>query len=70
MRDGVVLLEDHYDAIDAALWQAQEAYRVYWSGSYLDKYLLCYEDTLVEIYFNWEPTEEQMKIIAEKLGGK
>lgn len=70
IRDGEVLLEDHYDAIDAAPWQAQEAYRVYWSGSYLNKYLLCYEDTIVEIHFDWEPTAEQMQIVAEKLGRK
>lgn len=70
VRDGVVLLEDHYDAIDATPWQAQEAYRVYWSGSYLNKYLLCYEDTIVEIHFDWEPTAEQMQIVAEKLGRK
>lgn len=70
IRDGELLLADHYDAIDAAPWQAQEAYRVYWSDGYLNKYLLCYEDSIVEIHFDWEPTLEQMQIVAEKLGGK
>lgn len=70
VRDGEVLLEDHYDAIDATPWQAQEAYRVYWGDGYLNKYLLCYEDTFVEIHFDWEPTTEQMQIVAEKLNEK
>lgn len=70
IRDGELLLTDHYEAIDAAPWSAQEAYRVYWSDSYLNKYLLCYEDILVEIQFAWEPTQQQMQIVAEKLGRK
>lgn len=30
-------------------------------------YLLCYDDIIVEINFDWEPTVEQMKIVGEKL---
>ena len=30
-------------------------------------YPLCYDDVIVEINFDWEPTAEQMKIAGEKL---
>lgn len=63
-----MVLPDHYDAIDAAPWGAVEAYRNYWGDSYMNRYLLCYEDRIVEIRFDSEPTEEQMRIVTEKLG--
>ena len=67
VEDGFVLV-DHYEKIDAAPWLAIEAYQRHWSESVLNEYLLCYEDRIIEIdFFNWEPTEEQMKIVAEKL---
>lgn len=50
-------------------WLAEEAYQLHWSEGILYKYLLCYEDRLIEIEFDWEPTEEQMKIVSEKLTG-
>ena len=60
-----------YREIDAKTWGAKEAYRlydpVYGAENY---YLLCYEDVIVEINFDWEPTVEQMKTVGEKLGGK
>ena len=30
-------------------------------------YLLCYDNLIVEISFDWEPTAEQMAIVGEKL---
>ena len=33
-------------------------------------YLVCYEDLIVEINFDWEPTAEQMKTVGGKLSGK
>ena len=61
------ILIDHYEKIDAAPWLAQEAYQLHWSESVLNKYFLCYKDRIVEIDFDWTPTEEQMRIVAEKL---
>lgn len=59
-----------YKLENAEPWGACEAYRlydpVYGAENY---YLLCYEDMIVEINFDWEPTEEQMAIVAEKLNG-
>ena len=68
--DGRVVFAEHYDQIDASPWQAKEAYRLYWSGGYIDHYLLCYENRIVEISFSWEPTTQQMAIVADRLTGK
>ncbi len=61
--------ELEYRLVDAAPWGAKEAYLLYdeFDGS-RNQYLLCYEDTLVEINFAWELTEEQKVIVGEKLG--
>lgn len=66
--DGEVVLADHYESIDASPWGAAEAYRLYWSDSYLNRYLLCYENRIVEIRFDWEPTAEQMALVTQRLG--
>lgn len=61
----------YYEAVDPMPWDAEEAYRLYWSdGYYFERYLLCYERRIVEITFGWEPTAEQMAVAAEKLSGK
>lgn len=60
--------ERYYVPADAAPWGAEEAYRLYESLFGLQNdYLLCYNNLLVEIRFNWEPAEEQMRIVSEKL---
>lgn len=68
-EDGFVIIS-HYEEIDAAPWFANEAYQFHFSEGILNKYLLCYDDRIIEIDFDWEPTEEQMRIVAEKLAGK
>lgn len=65
--DGTVFI-DRYEPMDAEPWGAVEAYQLHWSDSVLNRYLLCYENRLVEISFDWEPTTEQMMVVAEKLG--
>ena len=57
-----------YRAEDADAWGANEAYRLYDLVYGAENwYLLCYDDVIVEINFDWEPTAEQMKIAGEKL---
>lgn len=57
-----------YKEQDAAPWGANEAYRLYCEeGWWSNTYLLCYEDRIVEIRFDWEPTAEQMAIVGQKL---
>ena len=57
-----------YRETDAAPWGANAAYRLYHEeGRWLNTYLLCYEDRIIEIQFDFEPTPEQMAVVAEKL---
>ncbi|MBP3352552.1 MAG: DUF2812 domain-containing protein [Lachnospiraceae bacterium] len=62
-----VIFTDHYEPIDATLWQADEAYQVHWSGTILDTYLICWENRIVEVKFYWQPTPEQIAIVVDKL---
>ena len=53
---------------DPAPWGAAEAYRVYnEEGWWLNRYLICYEESIIELRFDWEPTAADMAIAAEKL---
>lgn len=57
-----------YTEQDAAPWGAKEVYRLYSEeGWYTNRYLLCYDDRIIDIAFDWEPTAEQMKIVSQKL---
>jgi len=70
-RDETDIPEGHrlvYVQQDASPWGAREAYRLYQEeGWYMDWYLLCYEDKIIELRFDWEPTEADMAIVAQKL---
>lgn len=53
---------------DPSTWGAVEAYRVYnEEGWWLNRYLICYEDRIVDIRFDWEPSAEDMAIVNQKL---
>lgn len=61
-----------YAPIDAAPWDAVEAYREN-DAEYgpRNQYLLCYEDRIVEIQFDYEwegVTPEQMAVVGQRLG--
>ena len=58
---------DHFEAIDPSIWKADEAYQLYWSDSYLNTYLLFWDDRIVELKFYWDPTPEQIEIAIQKL---
>ncbi len=65
---GDYIFTDHYEAIDATPWGADEAYQLHWSDSVLNKYLLIWDERIVEItFYSWEPTPEQMAVVANKL---
>lgn len=66
VHDGFVFT-DHYEPVDATIWDADEAYQVHWSDSVLDTYLLFWDNRIVEIKFYWEPTVEQIATAAEIL---
>ena len=53
---------------DPTPWKANEVYQLaYQDSGALNSYLLCYDDRIIEISFDWEPTAEQMAIVAAKL---
>lgn len=57
-----------YRVEDASPWGANEVYRLYDLEYGAENfYLLCYDNLLVEIIFDWEPTIEQMAIVGQKL---
>jgi len=57
------------DALDEDVFGAVNAYRVVLDGRDMNRYVLCYPDTLVDIETNWSLTEGEMEIIGEKLMG-
>lgn len=58
----------NYDKADPTAWGAVEAFRqLDDEGIGKTSFLLCYERQIVLIHFDWEPTSEQMAIVAEKL---
>ena len=57
----------HYEAINAEEWNANAAYRVYQYGEARNRYLICWDEYMVELRPDWELTAEQMQIISEKI---
>ena len=55
---------------DPMPWNANKVYQLaYQDSGNLNSYLLCYDDRIIEISFDWKPTAEQMAIVADKLSG-
>lgn len=67
-----VCLKDCLDSqmfpVDAAPWGAAQAYRYGTQDASKSRWLLCYENRIVDIYIEEEPTPEQMALIGEALG--
>ena len=53
--------------IDPAPWGAAKAYQLFLGVEPRERYLLCYEDTIIEIDLDWFPTDAQKAIVKEKL---
>lgn len=57
-----------YQEVNATPWGANAAYQIYQEeGYYLNWYLLCCDDRIIDIRFDWEPTTEDMAIVNQKL---
>jgi len=56
--------------IDGIPWGAKEAYRLCMGDEMQNRFLLCYENRIVEIDFGngWIPNAQQMKLVAKRLG--
>lgn len=70
VTDQKVVMAYHYKPVDPAPWKALDAYRVYWRDSYLNVYLVFYEDRILEIPVWLGAVKMQMAAAAEKLAGK
>ena len=57
-----------YKQVDAASWGASAAYRLYQEEDWwMNTYLLFYDDMIIDISFDWEPTADDMSIVNQKL---
>lgn len=65
--DGFIFT-DHYEPVEASVWNADVAYQLHFSNSVLDTYLVCWGNRIVEISFSWKPTLEQISTAAESIG--
>lgn len=52
---------------DATPWNAQVVYQRYTGNKARVDYLVGWPDRIVELYFDWTPTQEQIAIVAQKL---
>lgn len=48
-------------------WGAEEVYRRYTGGTARNDFIVCYEDRLVQIDFNWDVTDEEIEKVCEIL---
>ena len=57
--------------IDAESWGADTVYRNHYTSDenrvYLTEYVICRENRIVQLRFDWEPTEEELQVAAKKL---
>lgn len=58
---------EQHPVIDPAPWGADRVYQLCFGEEAQYRYLICYPGYIVEIDLDWEPTAEQMQIIAQKL---
>ncbi|MDR2750716.1 MAG: DUF2812 domain-containing protein [Clostridiales bacterium] len=54
-------------AEDPDLWDAQEAYQKKSNALELHRYVVFWENRALQIDFYWEPSDEQIKAVAEKI---
>ncbi len=50
---------------DASPWGADTVYRLFLGGEPQNRYLICYENVIVEMDFDWAVTAEQMRKVSE-----
>ena len=65
-ENGLYIIE--YLPVEAEPWEALEAYRQLDEfGAEKNSFLLCYPDRFLLIHLDWDPTEEQMAIVGQKM---
>ena len=63
------ITQGHYEETDPAPWGAERAWQLYEGRKPRSWYVLCYEDTILEIIPSWEMTVAQMAVVGEILRG-
>ena len=58
-------MDQPMEPVEAMPWGSVEVYRA--AGTNGERYLVCYEDAIVDIFFSWTVVPEQMEIVGEKL---
>lgn len=53
--------------VDPVPWQAEMVYRKQCGAEWMNTYVICWEDRIVEFRPDWELTEDQIAVAAEKL---
>ena len=58
---------EEHRKIDPAPWGAEHAYQLILGDEAHERYLLCFEDHIIEIDLDWTPTDHEKAVIADKL---
>ncbi|MBQ3587370.1 MAG: hypothetical protein II977_02260 [Oscillospiraceae bacterium] len=56
--------QSQLEEIPAADWQAEKAYRIVHEGQYLNRWLIAYEDRLVELRTDFDMSPQQINTAA------
>lgn len=65
--DGRTVFINHFEPSDPVPWHAEDAWQLIRGTGPADRYLLCYENRIVDIRFSWQPAEEQMAAVSARL---
>ena len=52
---------------DASLWDAEKVYQEYNMKRPMGNYIICWKDRIAELQLFWQPTEQQLRTMAERL---
>ena len=48
-------------------WNAEKAYRIVYEGEYLNRWLICYKDRIVELITDFDLSESQIETASQKV---
>lgn len=54
-----------YRKVECPIWEAKEVYRRYTGAEVRSDFIVCYEDKIVEIDFNWDVTDAELEKVKE-----
>jgi hypothetical protein len=57
----------YFEEIDMPLWQAEHVYHQYTQDEADDEYIICWEGRIINIDFNWTPSQEELERAYQSL---